>query len=100
MTNKEKFLLLVSGHCSRTMIENSYRIKNRRALRMAQHIALRVLFKMDELNITAKELAPLLGFTKPKTKKILQGKNINLDLKSIAKIEEVLGITLFNQIIQ
>ena len=49
MTNKEKFLALVSEKDSGTLERNRDRIRNRSMLRESQQIALKVLMKLDEL---------------------------------------------------
>ena len=48
MTNKEKFLQLVSGEDTKTIAEVKQRIKNRAMLRESQQIAIKVLMKLDE----------------------------------------------------
>lgn len=57
MTNKEKFLQLVSDEDNNTLKEIKQRIKNRAMLRESQQIAIKVLMKLDELGWTQKDLA-------------------------------------------
>lgn len=61
MTNKEKFLQLVSCEDANTITEVKQRIKNRDMLRESQHIAIKVLMKLDELGWSQKDLAKKNG---------------------------------------
>jgi len=58
MTNKERFLALVSKEKTDTVKKNKARIKNRTMLRESQHIAIKVLMKLYELGWTQKGLEP------------------------------------------
>ena len=50
-TKKEEFKALVSKERTNTVSRNKERIKNRARLRESQQIALKVLTKLDELEI-------------------------------------------------
>jgi hypothetical protein len=57
MTNREKFLALVSAVDTQTEIENDWEIANRLWLRASQKIALDILKQLTRLGWTQKELA-------------------------------------------
>lgn len=95
MTNKEKFQDLVSEQDSSVMDEIKWRIANRKWLQRSQAIALRILTRLDELNITQKELACKIGVSAQMINKWVKGKE-NLTLETIAKLEEALGIELMS----
>lgn len=71
-----------------------YRRENRSWLRKSQRIAVRVLSVLNEKGMQQKELAEAMGVTPQQVSKIVKGKE-NLSLKTISKIETVLGVKLF-----
>jgi transcriptional regulator with XRE-family HTH domain len=91
MTNKEKFLNLVSGEDSKTLAEVRKRIKNRAMLRESQQIALKVLMKLDELGWTQKDLANKMGVSPQQITKIVSGKE-NLTIETQVKLQGILEI--------
>ena len=91
MTNKEKFLALVSEQDSRTMERNRERIRNRAMLRESQQIALKVLMKLDELRWTQKDLAKSMAVTPQQITKIVSGKE-NLTIETQIKLQNILDI--------
>lgn len=93
MTNKEKFMLLVSDEKTETLERISERVKNRAMLRESQKIALKVLFRLDELEWTQKTLASKLGVSPQQVNKLVSGKE-NLTLETIVKLQEVLEICI------
>ena len=93
MTNKEKFLALVSNEKSNTLEKNKARIKNRAMLRASQNIAWAVLTKLDELGWTQKKLAEKMDVTPQQIQKIVKG-NENLTLETIVKLEAILDISI------
>ncbi|MDP1814107.1 MAG: helix-turn-helix transcriptional regulator [Leadbetterella sp.] len=95
MTNKEKFLKLVSPTESNTILKNRERISNRAMLRENQSIALKVLAKLDELNWSQKKLAKALNVSPQQVSKIVSGKE-NSTVKTLTKLEEVLGVVIFS----
>ena len=56
MTNKEKFLELVSNEKVNTLENARERVKNRAMLRESQLIALKILKRLDELGWSQKDL--------------------------------------------
>lgn len=95
MTNKDKFLKLVSPTESDTILKNRERIANRAMIRESQSIALKVLAKLDELNWSQAKLAKALGVTPQQVSKIVSGKE-NSKIGTLTKLEEVLGIVIFS----
>lgn len=93
MTNKEKFLALVSPEDSGTLERNRERIKNREMLRESQQIALKVLFKLDELGWTQKDLADKMGVSPQQIYKITSGKE-NLTIATQIKLQNILDIPI------
>ena len=92
MTNKEKFLGLVSKEDTGTLERNQQRIRNRAMLRESQQIALKVLMKLDDLGWSQKDLAKVMDVTPQQITKIVSGKE-NLTIETQIKLQNVLGIT-------
>ncbi len=93
MTNKEKFLALVSGEDSGTMERNRERIRNRAMLRESQQIAIKVLTKLDDLGWSQKDLAKEMGVTPQQISKIVRGKE-NLTIETQIKLQNILDIPI------
>lgn len=91
MTNKEKFLALVSEEDSGTLERNRERIRNRAMLRESQQIALKVLFKLDDLGWTQKDLAEKMEVSPQQISKIVSGKE-NLTIETQIKLQNILDI--------
>ena len=76
--------------------EAEFRRKNRKWIRYSQWIALKVLERMEELNMTQKVLAEKLGCSQQYVSLLVKGSE-NLTLETIAKLEDVLNTQiLFN----
>lgn len=73
-----------------------WRTANKSWLQHSQHIAMLMLEKMDELGMTQKELASLMGCSQQYISKVLKGQE-NLSLETISKIEDCLQICLFQK---
>ena len=93
MSNKEKFLNLVSEEKSNTLQNLKERKKNRAMLRESQSIAIKVLMRLDALKWTQKKLAEKLEVTPQQVSKIISGKE-NLTLETLVKLQNVLEIPL------
>lgn len=93
MTNKEKFLALVSAENDSTLEKNSERVKNRAMLRESQLIAMKVLMKLDELGWSQKELAKRMDVSPQQITKIVSGKE-NLTIETQIKLQTILDIPL------
>jgi transcriptional regulator with XRE-family HTH domain len=91
MTNKEKFLQLVSEEDTKTLAEVKKRIKNRAMLRESQQIALKVLMKLDDLSWSQKDLAKAMDVTPQQITKIVSGKE-NLTIETQIKLQNILDI--------
>jgi transcriptional regulator with XRE-family HTH domain len=91
MTNKEKFLALVSKEKTTTVEKNKERIKNRAMLRESQQIAIKVMVKLDELGWSQKDLANALEVSPQQVSKIISGKE-NLTIETQIKLQHILNI--------
>ncbi len=91
MTNKERFLALVSEDDTKTLEEVKKRIKNRAMLRESQQIALKVLLKLDDLGWSQKDLAEKMGVSPQQISKIVSGKE-NLTIETQIKLQNILDI--------
>lgn len=91
MTNKEKFLQLVSDEDNNTLKEIKQRIKNRAMLSESQQIAIKVLMKLDELGWSQKDLAEKMGVSPQQITKIVSGKE-NLTIETQIKLQNILDI--------
>jgi antitoxin component HigA of HigAB toxin-antitoxin module len=94
---KEKTLEFLEAHKSETPSkwreEAEWRRDNASWLRHSQHIAVTVLLKMKELNLTQKALAERINCTQQYVSKILKGKE-NLSLDIISRLESALQIKI------
>lgn len=91
MTNKEKFLALVSEKDAGVLNRNRDRIRNRAMLRESQQIALKVLLKLDELGWTQRNLAEKMEVSPQQISKIVSGKE-NLTIETQIKLQNILDI--------
>ena len=73
-----------------------WRQQNKSWLRHSQRIAVKKLEKMDELGLTQKQLAELMGCSQQYVSKVLKGQE-NLSLETMSKIEECLHISLLQE---
>jgi antitoxin component HigA of HigAB toxin-antitoxin module len=72
------------------------RRENREWLRYSQFIAMRMLDRMEELGMTQKHLAELMGCSQQYVSRILKGKE-NLSLETLSKIECALDISILQK---
>lgn len=91
MTNKGKFMKLVSDEKPDTIERNRERIKNRAMLKESQRIALKVLLKLDELGWTQKDLATKMAVSPQQVNKIVSGKE-NLTIETQIQLQNILDI--------
>ena len=73
-----------------------WRMQNKSWLRHSQHIAMKMLEKMDELSMTQKQLADLMGCSQQYVSKVLKGQE-NLSLETMSKIEDCLHISILQE---
>jgi len=93
MTNKENFLKLVSEDKTDTLERNRDRIRNRKQLRESRAIAMKVLFKLDDLGWSKKDLADKMNVSPQQITKIVKGKE-NMKLETQIKLQEILNIPI------
>lgn len=93
MTNKEKFMRLVSDEKTSTLNDVKKRVKDGAMLRESQKIALKILFRLDELKWSQRKLASEMSVTPQFVNKIVMGKE-NLTLETQIKIQNILDIPI------
>ncbi len=94
MTNKERFLSLVTGSEEESFLKKlDYSIKNRYWLRESHKIAIKILIRLDELKWNYEQFAVAMELTNKQTNNILKG-NQNLKLNTLVKIQQVLNISI------
>lgn len=91
----QNFLKNVEDDGGKWLQKARYRRKNRAWLRKSQQVALKVLQTLDEKEMQQKELAEVMDVSPQQISKIVKGKQ-NLTLQTISKLEQVLGISLFD----
>ncbi len=91
MTNKDKFIQLVSGEDNRTLADVKKRIKNRAMLRESHQTALKVLMKLDDFGWSQKDLAKAMEVTPQQITKIVSGEE-NLTIETQIKLQHILDI--------
>lgn len=91
MSNKEKFLQLVTSEDTETLKEVKERVKNRTMLHESQQIAIKVLMKLDEMGWTQKDLATEMGVSPQQITKIVSGRE-NLTIGTQIKLQNILKI--------
>lgn len=95
MTNKEKFLALVSGEDTETLAEAIKRQANRSARRISQHIAIKILIQLDELGWKQNTLAQKMNVSPQQVNKWVKGGE-NFTIETLAKLSDVLGVELIS----
>ena len=70
-----------------------WRVANKSWLRYSQHIAMLMLDRMEEFNITQKQLSELMGCSQQYVSKVLKGQE-NLSLETLSKIERCLNLQI------
>lgn len=93
MTNKERFLQLVDHHDTSTIEFVKYLIENRPWLRASQSIAIKTIFRINELGWSQKHLAQELKVSPQYVSKLLSGHE-NMTLETIVKLQTLLDIPL------
>ena len=84
---------------SRWREEAEFRQANKAWLRHSQQIAMMMLDKMEQLQLTQKALAERMGCSQQYVSKILKGKE-NLSIETICKIEATLELSILPQVIE
>ncbi|MDY2827681.1 MAG: helix-turn-helix transcriptional regulator [Sodaliphilus sp.] len=76
--------------------EAEFRNTNKSWLRYSQQIAMKMLDRMEEQQLTQKALAERMGCSQQYVSKILKGKE-NLSIETLCKIEEALQMPILAQ---
>lgn len=93
MTSKEKYLAKMAGKESKAVIDAKERLKNQKWLKESKRLALRILLRLDELNITQKNLAEKLEVSPQYINKLLKG-NEKFGFDILIKIQEELKMPI------
>ena len=93
MTNKEKFLTLVTNDGADTVKYLGDTLAKRDMLEESFIIAVKISMKLDEIGWSQKELAEAMKVTPQQISKILRGHQ-NLTLETILKLQKVLDIPI------
>lgn len=89
MTNKEKFLELVSSEGTRTLSKAKARKQNRRFSRLSHQIALAILERLDTLDWSQKQLADTMGVSPQQVNKWVKGGE-NFTMETLVKLEQAM----------
>lgn len=89
----EKLAQIVSKEPSKWQDAAIWRSENRSWLKQSQAIALRILTRLRELDLTQRDLADKMSVSPQQVNKWVKGKE-NLTLETISKLEEALDISL------
>lgn len=93
MTNKEKFLALVSKEETQTIDRAKARLAKRSYSKLSNLIAFEILERLDELGWSQKKLAEKMEVSPQQVNKWVKG-NENFTLSTLGRLGEVLGIEL------
>lgn len=97
MTNKEKFLALVSDEESKTVERAKARIDRRNYTRLSKMIAFKILERLDELGWKQVHLAEKMDVSPQQVNKWVKG-NENFTIETLVNMGEILGIELIQVI--
>lgn len=73
-----------------------WRLDNKSWLRYSQRIAMMMLDRMEELNISQRQLAERMGCSQQYISKVLKGQE-NLSLETLSKIEYCLDLQIISE---
>jgi len=93
MTNKEKFLSLVSPVNNETVEAIRFRDENKAWLRESKRVAMKVLKALKSQGLSQKYLAEQMGVSPQYVNKLVKGKE-NFTLETLVKLQSTLGIPL------
>lgn len=99
MTNKEKFLALVSQKETKTIERAKQRLKQKSYSKLSNQIAFEILERLDELKWKQKDLAEKMEVSPQQVNKWVKG-NENFTLDTLCKLGEVLGVELIQTTIK
>ena len=93
MTNREKFMALVTEIDVKAEEKNKWLIANRQWLHVSQDIAFDILERLDEWGWSQKDLAEKMGVSPQYVNKIVKGSE-NFTLESLVKLQALLDIPI------
>jgi len=93
MTNKEKFLTLVSKEETNTVARAKARLAKKSYRKLSTLIAFEILEQLDELSWSQKKLAEKMNVSPQQVSKWVKG-NENFTIATLARLGEVLGIEI------
>lgn len=93
MTNKEKFLALVSDDTNNTLNYLNERVEKRAQLQESTRIAWKVIDRLEVLGWTQKMLAEKMNVSPQHVNKIVKGQE-NLTISTQVKLQEILNIPI------
>ena len=99
MTNKERFLDLVSKVETNTVERAKARIAKKTYTKISNKIAIAILTRIDELNWKQKDLAEKMEVSPQQVNKWVKG-NENFTLDTLVKLSQVLDIELINVLVK
>ena len=99
MTNKEKFLNLVSKEETKTVERAKARLAKKAYTKISNKIAIAILTRLDELKWKQKDLAEKMEVSPQQVNKWVKG-NENFTLDTLAKLSQILGIELINVVVK
>ena len=94
MTNREKFLALVSEDSDSLALAKQRRA-NKKLRRAAQKVSILILKRLKELGLSQRDLAEKMKVSPQLVNKWVKGKENNFSLDLLLRIGEVIGINLF-----
>ena len=93
MTNKEKFLALVSKEETKTVERAKARLANKKFSQLSNQIAFEILERLDQLRWKQKDLAGKMGVSPQQVSKWVKGRE-NFTIETLVNLGEVLHISL------
>lgn len=99
MTNKEKFLNLVSKEETKTVERAKARLAKKAYTKISNKIAIAILTRLDELKWKQKDLAEKMEVSPQQVNKWVKG-NENFTLDTLAKLGQILGVELINVVVK
>lgn len=93
MTNKDKFLSLVSKEETKTVARAKDRLAKKSYSKLSNLIAFEILEQLDELSWSQKKLAEKMDASPQQVNKWVKG-NENFTIATLVRLGEVLGIEL------
>ena len=93
MTNKEKFLALVSKEETQTIEKAKTRLAKKNYTKLSNLIAFEILERLDELSWSQRKLAEEMDVSPQQVNKWVKG-NENFTIATLCRLGEVLGVEL------